>query len=120
MHGRGRGFGPHCGLPYYLMKISPSPASLGFVMVRPDHTLRLADRLIAADKDFELLIVPRAEHTFIDCLAYIRKRCWDFLVREITATDAGTPHESHVSPGGPPGALRRDGPAAGRWTGRPR
>jgi len=26
--------------------------------VHPDHTLRLADRLIAADKDFELLIVP--------------------------------------------------------------
>ena len=37
--------------------------------VHPDHTLRLADRLIAADKDFELLIVPGAEHLFIDCLA---------------------------------------------------
>ena len=39
--------------------------------VHPDHTLRLADRLIAADKDFELLIVPGAEHTFIDSLAYV-------------------------------------------------
>jgi len=54
--------------------------------VHPDHTLRLADRLIAADKDFELLIVPGAEHTFIDCLAYVRKRCWDFLVRELMGT----------------------------------
>jgi dipeptidyl-peptidase-4 len=35
--------------------------------VHPDHTLRLADRLIAADKDFELLIVPGAEHLFIAC-----------------------------------------------------
>lgn len=43
--------------------------------VHPDHTLRLADRLIAADKDFELLIVPEAEHTFVDCLANVRKRC---------------------------------------------
>ncbi|GGS35260.1 S9 family peptidase [Actinokineospora fastidiosa] len=51
--------------------------------VHPDQTLRLVDRLIAADKDFELLIVPGAEHTFIDCLAYVRKRCWDFLVREL-------------------------------------
>ncbi|MBB5873713.1 dipeptidyl aminopeptidase/acylaminoacyl peptidase [Allocatelliglobosispora scoriae] len=51
--------------------------------VHPDHTLRLADRLIAADKDFELLIVPGAEHVFIDCLAYVRKRGWDFLVREL-------------------------------------
>ncbi|RGC66730.1 Prolyl tripeptidyl peptidase precursor [Micromonospora sp. MW-13] len=51
--------------------------------VHPDHTLRLADRLIAADKDFELLIVPGAEHLFIDCLHYVRKRSWDFLVREL-------------------------------------
>ncbi|MEX2982946.1 DPP IV N-terminal domain-containing protein [Streptomyces sp. C36] len=51
--------------------------------VHPHHTLRLADRLFAADKDFELLIVPGAEHTFIDCLSYVRKRCWDFLVREL-------------------------------------
>ncbi|GAA3253085.1 S9 family peptidase [Streptomyces lavendulae] len=54
--------------------------------VHPDHTLRLADRLFAADKDFELLIVPGAEHTFLDCLSYVRKRCWDFLVRELTDT----------------------------------
>jgi len=54
--------------------------------VHPHHTMRLADRLIAADKDFELLIVPGAEHTFIDCLAYVRKRGWDFLVRELTNT----------------------------------
>ncbi|ONI68458.1 S9 family peptidase [Kribbella sp. ALI-6-A] len=51
--------------------------------VHPDHTLRLADRLVAANKDFELLLVPGAEHTFIDCLAYVRGRCWDFLVREV-------------------------------------
>ncbi|MER5762213.1 DPP IV N-terminal domain-containing protein [Streptomyces sp. NPDC002082] len=51
--------------------------------VHPAHTLRLADRLIATDKDFELLIVPGADHTFIDHLAYVRKRCWDFLVREL-------------------------------------
>ncbi|WP_330301314.1 S9 family peptidase [Streptomyces sp. NBC_00503] len=54
--------------------------------VHPDHTLRLADRLVAAGKDFELLIVPGAEHTFIDCLTYVRKRAWDFLVRELMGT----------------------------------
>ncbi|WP_407841983.1 DPP IV N-terminal domain-containing protein (plasmid) [Streptomyces sp. DSM 116496] len=54
--------------------------------VHPAHTLRLADRLIAADKDFELLVVPGADHTFIDHLAYVRKRCWDFLVRELQHT----------------------------------
>ncbi|MFI0982658.1 DPP IV N-terminal domain-containing protein [Streptomyces sp. NPDC021093] len=54
--------------------------------VHPTHTLRLADRLVAAGKDFELLVVPGAEHTFIDCLAYVRTRCWDFLVRELMGT----------------------------------
>ncbi|MCX5199447.1 S9 family peptidase [Streptomyces sp. NBC_00249] len=54
--------------------------------VHPTHTLRLADRLIAAEKDFELLIVPGAEHTFIDCISYVRKRSWDFLVRELQGT----------------------------------
>ncbi|TCC45096.1 S9 family peptidase [Kribbella capetownensis] len=58
--------------------------------VHPHHTLRLADRLVAADKDFELLIVPGAEHTLIDCLAYVRKRSWDFLVRELTGTEPPT------------------------------
>ncbi|MET9264761.1 DPP IV N-terminal domain-containing protein [Amycolatopsis sp. NPDC004079] len=51
--------------------------------VHPDNTLRLADRLIAANKDFEMLIVPGAEHVFIDCLSYVRARGWDFLVREL-------------------------------------
>jgi dipeptidyl-peptidase 4 len=55
--------------------------------VHPDQTLRLADRLVAADRDFELLIVPGAEHLFIDCLHYVRKRCWDFLVRELSGTE---------------------------------
>ncbi|MCX5381146.1 DPP IV N-terminal domain-containing protein [Streptomyces sp. NBC_00091] len=54
--------------------------------VHPDHTLRLADRLIAANKDVELLIVPGAEHTLLDCLAYVRGRSWDFLVRELMGT----------------------------------
>jgi dipeptidyl-peptidase 4 len=55
--------------------------------VHPDHALRLADALIAAGKDFELLIVPGAEHLFIDRLAYVRTRCWDFLVRSLLGVE---------------------------------
>jgi dipeptidyl aminopeptidase/acylaminoacyl peptidase len=55
--------------------------------VHPDHTLRLADRLIAANKDFEMLIVAGAEHTFIDHIAYVRTRCWDFLVRKLMGAE---------------------------------
>jgi dipeptidyl-peptidase 4 len=54
--------------------------------VHPDHTLRLADQLIAVDKDFEQLIVPGAEHLLIDSVHYVRKRGWDFLVRELMGT----------------------------------
>jgi len=51
------------------------------------HTLRLADALIDAGKDFELLIVPGAEHLYIDRIAYVRTRCWDFLVRSLMGVE---------------------------------
>jgi dipeptidyl aminopeptidase/acylaminoacyl peptidase len=33
--------------------------------VQPHHTLRMVERLIAADKDFDLLVVPRGEHVLL-------------------------------------------------------
>jgi dipeptidyl-peptidase 4 len=55
--------------------------------VHPDHSLRLADALIAAGKEFELLIVPGAEHLFIDRMAFVRTRAWDFLVRSLMGVE---------------------------------
>ncbi|MFC3899066.1 DPP IV N-terminal domain-containing protein [Lentzea rhizosphaerae] len=55
--------------------------------VHPDHALRLADALITAGKDFELLIVPGAEHLYLDRISYVRTRCWDFLVRELMGVE---------------------------------
>jgi dipeptidyl-peptidase-4 len=51
--------------------------------VSPHQTLRLADRLIAADKDFDLVIVPGAEHVYIGYEHYVARRKWDFLVRHL-------------------------------------
>ncbi|MFI7057195.1 DPP IV N-terminal domain-containing protein [Streptosporangium canum] len=51
--------------------------------VHPHLTLRLADRLIAADKDFDLLIVPGAEHAFFGYEHYVSRRRWDYLVRHL-------------------------------------
>jgi dipeptidyl-peptidase 4 len=51
--------------------------------VPPSVTLRLADRLIAADKDFELLIVPDADHIYFGYEHYVTRRRWDFLVRHL-------------------------------------
>jgi dipeptidyl-peptidase 4 len=51
--------------------------------VHPHLTTRLVDRLIAADKDFEMLLVPGAEHLFVGYEHYVNRRLWDFLVRHL-------------------------------------
>lgn len=51
--------------------------------VTPQLTLRLAQRLIDADKDFELLIIPSADHSGIGYQHYLNRRRWDFLVRHL-------------------------------------
>ena len=53
----------------------------------PHQTMRLVDRLIAANKDFELLIVPSSEHLYIGYEYYVRRRRWDFLVRHLLGVE---------------------------------
>ncbi|MEU5052410.1 DPP IV N-terminal domain-containing protein [Streptomyces sp. NPDC021096] len=55
--------------------------------VHPHLTMRLVDRLIAADKDFEMLIVPGAEHIFMGYGHYVTRRRWDFLVRNLLGVE---------------------------------
>ncbi|SEP76988.1 S9 family peptidase [Lentzea albida] len=55
--------------------------------VHPDHSLRLADELINAGKEFELVVVPGAEHLFLDRMAYVRTKAWDFLVRALMGVE---------------------------------
>ena len=55
--------------------------------VHPHQTLRVVDRLIASNKDFELLIVPGAEHLFIGYLPYVTRRQWDFFVRNLLGAE---------------------------------
>ncbi|WP_433023037.1 DPP IV N-terminal domain-containing protein [Kribbella sp. CA-294648] len=55
--------------------------------VNPHHTLRLVDRLIAADKDFDLVVVPGAEHIFFGYEHHVNRRKWDFLVRNLLAAE---------------------------------
>ena len=61
-------------------------------MSHPHLTMRLVDRLIAADKDFDLLIVPGAEHAFFGYEHYVSRRRWDFLVRHLLGVE---PPEGH-------------------------
>jgi dipeptidyl aminopeptidase/acylaminoacyl peptidase len=55
--------------------------------VHPHLTMRLVDRLIAANKDFDLLIVPGADHTFIGSIGYITRRRLDFFVRHLRGAE---------------------------------
>ncbi|RAG85080.1 S9 family peptidase [Streptacidiphilus pinicola] len=50
-------------------------------------TLRLAERLIAHGKDFELLVVPDADHIYFGYEHYVTQRKWDFLVRRLLGVE---------------------------------
>lgn len=64
--------------------------------VSPDLTLRLADALIAADKDFDLVIVPGADHMYFGYEHYVNRRKWDFLVRHLLGVEP--PADYRLSP----------------------
>lgn len=51
--------------------------------VTPHLTLRLVEALIKANKDFDLLIVPNADHSMFDNAAYWLRRRWDYFVRHL-------------------------------------
>jgi len=51
--------------------------------VHVSHTLALADALIRANKDFDLLIVPNAGHLVMMTSGYAQRRIWDYFVRNL-------------------------------------
>lgn len=55
--------------------------------VTPHLVMKLVDRLIAANKDFELLIVPGGDHAFFGTQHYVARRRWDFFVRNLMGTE---------------------------------
>lgn len=50
--------------------------------VHAAHTLQMAQALIAANKDFDLLILPGRHHDFTLDPYFLRRR-WDFLIRHV-------------------------------------
>lgn len=58
--------------------------------VHPHLTMRLVDRLVSLDKDFDMLIVPGAEHLFIGYDAFVKRRRWDYLVRHLLRLEPPT------------------------------
>jgi len=54
--------------------------------VNPYNTIRLADKLIEANKDFEMLILPNEDHFLDDNPYFVRKR-WDFFVKYLLGVE---------------------------------
>ncbi len=55
--------------------------------VLPTQTMRLVDALIRENKDFDLLIVPGAEHGFLGRNDYVQRRTWDYFVRNLLGVE---------------------------------
>jgi dipeptidyl aminopeptidase/acylaminoacyl peptidase len=49
----------------------------------PHGTMRLADALMKANKDFDLLIIPNADHFMMVHREYFIRRRWDYLVQHL-------------------------------------
>ncbi len=67
--------------------------------VLPGQTLQLADALIKANRDFDLLIVPNAGHGTLAPRSYALRRAWDFMVRHLLGAE---PPAGYRFPPAPP------------------
>jgi len=65
--------------------------------VHPANTLRLVDALIKADKDFDLIVVPGANHMMNvpgdqgKTTAYLQRRRWQYFIDNLKGPEPGTP-----------------------------
>lgn len=55
--------------------------------VPPNQTLLIADALIKANKDFDLLLLPNQNHGYGTASSYMMRRRWDFFVRWLMDTE---------------------------------
>ena len=64
--------------------------------VPPSNTFLLVDALQKANKDFDLVIFPRAHHGYGDMSYYMMRRRWDYFVTHLMG--ATPPHEFKLTP----------------------
>ncbi|MGE5836699.1 MAG: DPP IV N-terminal domain-containing protein [Acidobacteriota bacterium] len=73
--------------------------------VPPYNTLLVADALIKANKEFDMLMIPNSGHGFAPA-NYVMRRRWDYFVKYLLDAD---PPRDYVIPSPPAGAGRRGG-----------
>ena len=67
--------------------------------VHPSNTLRVVDALIKAEKDFDMLIIPDAQHGLPP---YAIKRGWDYMVRYLMGSEPPSNYHLLPTPGREP------------------
>lgn len=55
--------------------------------VPPANTLLVADALIKAGKDFDLIVIPNARHGYGAAAPYMTRRRWDYFVRHLLGAE---------------------------------
>ncbi|MGC4107768.1 MAG: prolyl oligopeptidase family serine peptidase [Thermomicrobiales bacterium] len=58
------------------------------------HSLRVAERMILANRDVDMLILPGDDHMYTRFLPYVERRTWDYLVRHLLYVEP--PHEFRI------------------------
>jgi dipeptidyl aminopeptidase/acylaminoacyl peptidase len=55
--------------------------------VPPYQTMLIAEALIKANKDFDLVLLPNQNHGYGTASNYMMRRRWDFFVKWLMETD---------------------------------
>jgi len=61
--------------------------------VHPALTFQMADALVRANKDFDLLVLCNDHHDFKKNEAYFTRRKWDYFVRHLAGMEPPTGYE---------------------------
>ncbi|MEP6946294.1 MAG: DPP IV N-terminal domain-containing protein [Acidobacteriota bacterium] len=64
--------------------------------VPPSNTLLVADALIKANKDFDLIMIPNAHHGYGAASLYMMRRRWDYFVKYLLGAEP--PKEFEIKP----------------------
>jgi len=59
------------------------------------HTLRLVDKFIQQDLDFDMIIVPNAGHMFLGKQAFVTRKRWDYFVTHLMGAEP--PADYHLT-----------------------
>ena len=73
--------------------------------VPPYNTLLVADALIKANKDFDLLMLPNQAHGYASAGNYMMRRRWDYFVKWLLNAEPPKDYEIKTAPAGGRGTV---------------